>query len=170
MTRIRTDLSGLLVTMHSVLWEQYLKSLDHLTSCFICTVFEISAGPRTLTGKIWVGPASFPFLPYINFGKIVLRSGKFQILFWRLCPPLCIVTTSPSRTSLDPFSITVIANSNMKYHSNSLFLSLQGSMSQLVHMEIKSVRIMQLNKTAIMKKSDFHRRWKFLKNKRSCCF
>ena len=49
------------------------------------SVFKISAGPRTLTGKIWVGPASFPSLSYINFGKIVLRSGKFQILFWRLC-------------------------------------------------------------------------------------
>ena len=52
------------------------------------SVFKISAGPRTLTGKIWVGPASFPSLSYINiyinFGKIVLRSGKFQILFWRL--------------------------------------------------------------------------------------
>ena len=43
-------------------------------------VFEISAGPLTLTGKIWVSPASFPSLSYINFGKIVLRSGKFQIL------------------------------------------------------------------------------------------
>ena len=51
------------------------------------TVFKISAGPRTLTGKIWVGPASSP-LSYINFGKIVLRSGKFQILFWRLRPSL----------------------------------------------------------------------------------
>ena len=48
------------------------------------TVFKISAGPRTLTGKIWVGLASFPSLSYINIGKIVLRSGKFQILFWRL--------------------------------------------------------------------------------------
>ena len=47
-------------------------------------VFKISARPRTLTGKIWVGPASFPSLSYINFDKIVLRSGKFQILFWRL--------------------------------------------------------------------------------------
>ena len=32
-------------------------------------VFKISAGPWTLTSKIWVGPASFPSLPYINFGK-----------------------------------------------------------------------------------------------------
>ena len=48
-------------------------------------VFEISAAPWTLTGKTWVGQASFPSLPYINFGKIVLRSSKFQILFWRLC-------------------------------------------------------------------------------------
>ena len=39
---------------------------------------------RTLNDKIWVCPASFPSLSYINFGKIVLRSGKFQILFWRL--------------------------------------------------------------------------------------
>ena len=48
-------------------------------------VFKVSAGPWTLTGKIWVRPASFPSLPYMNFGKIVLWSGKFQILFWRLC-------------------------------------------------------------------------------------
>ena len=47
-------------------------------------VFKISAGPRTLTGKICVGPASFSSLSYINFPKIVLWSGKFQILFWRL--------------------------------------------------------------------------------------
>ena len=44
-------------------------------------VFKISAGPRTLTGKIWVGPTSFPSLSYINLGKIVLWSRKFQILF-----------------------------------------------------------------------------------------
>ena len=48
------------------------------------SVFKISAGQQTLTGKIWVCPASYPSLSYINFGKIVLRSGKFQILFWRL--------------------------------------------------------------------------------------
>ena len=47
------------------------------------TVFKISAGLQTLTGKTWVGPASFPSLPYI-LGKIVLWSGKFQILFWGL--------------------------------------------------------------------------------------
>ena len=47
-------------------------------------VFKISAEPLTLTGKIWVGPASFPSLSHTNFGKIVLRSSKFQILFWRL--------------------------------------------------------------------------------------
>ena len=45
------------------------------------SVLKISAGLRTLTGKIWVGPASFSSLSYINFGKIVLLSGKFQILF-----------------------------------------------------------------------------------------
>ena len=43
----------------------------------LISVFKISAGPRTLTGKICVGPASFPSLSYINFAKIVLRSGKF---------------------------------------------------------------------------------------------
>ena len=48
------------------------------------TVFKICARPPTLTGKNGVSPASFPSLPYINFGKIVLRSGKLQILFWRL--------------------------------------------------------------------------------------
>ena len=48
------------------------------------TVIKISAGPQTLTGKIWVGLASFPSLSCINFGKIMLWSGNFQILFWRL--------------------------------------------------------------------------------------
>ena len=48
------------------------------------SVFKTSAGPRTLPSKIWVSPASFPSLSYINFGKIVLQSCKFQILFWRL--------------------------------------------------------------------------------------
>ena len=47
-------------------------------------VFKKSAGQRTLTGKIFVCPTSSPSLSYINFDKIVLRSGKFQILFWRL--------------------------------------------------------------------------------------
>ena len=41
----------------------------------------------TLTGKTGVGPASFPSLSYINFGKIVLRLGKLLILFWRLIEP-----------------------------------------------------------------------------------
>ena len=40
--------------------------------------------PHAPSCNIWVGPASFPSLSYINFGKIVLRSGKFQTLFWRL--------------------------------------------------------------------------------------
>ena len=55
------------------------------TSTYLYPVFKISARPQTLTGKIWVGPASFPSLLYINFGKIALWSGKFEILFWRLC-------------------------------------------------------------------------------------
>ena len=38
----------------------------------IQAVLKKSAEPWTLTGKTWVGPASFPSLPYINFGKIVL--------------------------------------------------------------------------------------------------
>ena len=46
--------------------------------------FKISAGPQTLTDKISLAPASFPSLSYINFGKIMLWSSKFQILFWRL--------------------------------------------------------------------------------------
>ena len=45
-------------------------------------VFKISARPQNLTGKIWVGLASFPSSSYINFGKIVLRSGKFQIFYF----------------------------------------------------------------------------------------
>ena len=42
--------------------------------CHMSSVFKISAGPRTLTGKIWVGPASFPSLSYINIYK-----------FWQNC-------------------------------------------------------------------------------------
>ena len=49
------------------------------------SVFKISAGPRTLTSKTRVCPTGFPSLPYINFGKIVLRYGKFQILLSGLC-------------------------------------------------------------------------------------
>ena len=45
-------------------------------------VFKISAGPQALDCKTGVSLASFPSLLYINFGKIVLRSSKFQILFW----------------------------------------------------------------------------------------
>ena len=56
--------------------------VQSFSSCW--SVFKISAGAQTLTGKICVSPASFPPLSYINFGKTVLRSGKFQILFWRL--------------------------------------------------------------------------------------
>ena len=47
-------------------------------------VFKISVGQWTLTGKIWVNLASFPSLSYVNFGKIVLQSSKFHILFRRL--------------------------------------------------------------------------------------
>ena len=75
--------------------EYCIRSLmdnhDHIFPIYdifsILTVFKISARPRTLTGKIWVSPASFSPLSYINFGKIVLLSGKFQILFWRLYLP-----------------------------------------------------------------------------------
>ena len=77
--------------------KQY--GIFYATSSFVyhfIPVFKISAGPRTLTGKIWVGPASFPSLSYINFRKIVLRSGKFQILFWRLSYPLVILNLSYS--------------------------------------------------------------------------
>ena len=62
------------VAINNVKYKFLMHHLD-------ITVFKISAGPRTLTSKIWVGPASFPSLSYITFGKIVLRSGKFQILF-----------------------------------------------------------------------------------------
>ena len=48
-----------------------------------------SLGPDNLKGNsmwLWSGTffKSFPSLPYINSDKIVLRSDKFQILFWRL--------------------------------------------------------------------------------------
>ena len=58
----------------------------HIWNLTTSTVFKITTGPRTLTGKIWVGPASSTSLSYINFGKIVFQSGKFKILFWRLPP------------------------------------------------------------------------------------
>ena len=45
------------------------------------TVFKISAGPRTLTVKIWVGLASFPSLSYTNFGKIMLRPTSSRSFF-----------------------------------------------------------------------------------------
>ena len=57
------------------------------------SVFKLSAGPGTLTSKIWVGPASFPSLSKKNFGKIMLQSGKFQILFWRLKSYDCLIST-----------------------------------------------------------------------------
>ena len=57
---------------------------DYNGNSYISTVFKLSVGLRTLTAKIWVGPANFPSLSYINFRKIVLWYGKFQILFWRL--------------------------------------------------------------------------------------
>ena len=76
------------------MWRKYIKckyvfmfSLKNLARKGLTlqrTVFKISAGLQTLTSKIWVGPTSFPSLSYINFGKIVLQSGKFQILFWKL--------------------------------------------------------------------------------------
>ena len=50
--------------------HQVITSLFHISNA----VFKISAGPRTLTGKIWVGPASFPSLSYINIYK-----------FWQNC-------------------------------------------------------------------------------------
>ena len=34
----------------------------------------------------WSAKFGFPSLSYINFGKIVLRSGKFQLLFYSLGP------------------------------------------------------------------------------------
>ena len=76
--------SNLLRNDHTLTWVVFYRD----------SVFKISAGPRTLTSKIWIGLASFPSLSYINFGKIVLRSGKFQILFWRLRIMPCIGPTS----------------------------------------------------------------------------
>ena len=78
-----------LCSIHLSYFTKSTFDLDNITLFsikFQSTVFKISDGPRTLTGKIWVGPASFPSLRYmyINFGKIMLRSGMFHILFWRL--------------------------------------------------------------------------------------
>ena len=38
-------------------------------------------GPQTLTGKIWVGPASSPSLSYINFGKLCFGPSSFRSYF-----------------------------------------------------------------------------------------
>ena len=67
---------------------QYHVGTHHITTNSILQPqsFKISARPRNRDSKILVGLASFPSLSYINFGKIVHRSGKFQILFWRLQP------------------------------------------------------------------------------------
>ena len=54
---------------------------NHMAPKLNTAVFKISARPWTLTSKIRVGLASFPSLSYINFGKIVLWSGKFETLF-----------------------------------------------------------------------------------------
>ena len=64
------------------LWNNNRCCVSYIAN--IMSIFKISARPRTLTGKTGVSPTGFPSLPYINFGKIVLQSGKFQILFWRL--------------------------------------------------------------------------------------
>ena len=64
-------------------WDVIVKNIRYLIWNW---VFKISARPSSLTSKIWVGHASCPSLSYIIFGKIVLQSGKFQILFWRLLP------------------------------------------------------------------------------------
>ena len=64
-------------------WNKHKTSNGY---CCILTVFKISATPQTVTSKTGVGPASFPSFKYRykNFGKIVIQSGEFQILFWRL--------------------------------------------------------------------------------------
>ena len=51
-------------------------------------VFKLSARLRTLTGKIWVGPVSFPSLSYINFGKIMYACfglASFRFYFEDCC-------------------------------------------------------------------------------------
>ena len=77
------------------------------------TVFKINAGLRPLTGKIWVVPASFPSLSYINFGKIVLRSSKFQIIFWRLLEEL-----------LSPIITWLRSGRGWSHHNMELFAAL----------------------------------------------
>ena len=64
--------------------EFHAKYVTHKLKDMIFTVSKISARPRTLTGKTGFSPASFASLPCINFGKVMLQSSKFQILFWRL--------------------------------------------------------------------------------------
>ena len=60
-------------------------------------VFKISAGPQTLTAKIESVQQAFLLYPIKFSGKIVLQSGKFQMLFWRLkqwdkSPQLCPIS------------------------------------------------------------------------------
>ena len=57
------------------------RSSDRLISTMGIPILVQFAWPAKLGS---VRQASFPSLPYINFGKIVLQSSKFQILFWRL--------------------------------------------------------------------------------------
>ena len=77
---------------------QSLKNSRNRISTFVCmNCFACSLQNKCQTvdpdRQKLVGPTGFPSLPYINFGKIVLRSGKFPILFWRLCLCVCQVGT-----------------------------------------------------------------------------
>ena len=68
-------------TICKIFRNQYVKIYMRISCNFHqIAVFKISARPQTLIGKIWVGPASFPSLSYINFGKIGLRQVSDLIL------------------------------------------------------------------------------------------
>ena len=66
---------------HTVYNGMYSAVVGYCPFIVYTSVFKISAGPQTLTGKIWVGPASFPSLSYINIYK-----------FWQNCASVCQVS------------------------------------------------------------------------------
>ena len=82
LTTFTTDLILVIFCWCSWIWQHF--DLVKQVRFGVFPVFKISAWSWTLTGKTWVGPTSFPSLPYINFIKFLLWSGKYQILFWRL--------------------------------------------------------------------------------------
>ena len=77
------------ITCNSSSYKRQRSWSTPVTCALTLAVFKISAGPRTLTGKIWVGPASFPSLSYINIYK-----------FWQNCASVRQVSDLILKTAL----------------------------------------------------------------------